>query len=131
MFTLSEGTLKIGPGGAMDGLNHYRVLSPRLLRKIWRSKRQHPQKKELVLVGRWIAWGETIVYFKKLAPGHQENPYGLSFRELFKLIVRTLGESSKTPAGSKKCPECGSFRVTTNPSHMHPGRHCEACGTDF
>jgi hypothetical protein len=56
---IGEGRLKLGNGIASDGTVTYRVLSPALLRRMIRPKRDPS------VVGHWLAVGDTILAFKK------------------------------------------------------------------
>ncbi len=59
MFVLGEGRLKFGNGNITDGVNYFKTISPFLLFKVGRKKRDNS------IVGKWLAYNDVILWFKK------------------------------------------------------------------
>jgi len=58
-IVIGEGRLKLSAKQATDGVIFYRVLAPNL-RRIMQHK-----KRDLSVVGTWVAYEDIIVWFKK------------------------------------------------------------------
>jgi hypothetical protein len=61
IVSVGEGRLKISHKHITDGTVWYKTISPYLL---W--KQYHCRKRDMSLVGKWLAVNQLIVWFKKM-----------------------------------------------------------------